>query len=111
VSEFMIKRRNGGRDVVLCVLGSVDLATAPELEQAIADALDGPGRRLVLDLRRVDFMDASGVAILLRHDQRARAASRSLLVVRGPPQVQRLFELTDLSARITVVDEFPRFAA
>lgn len=111
MSEFRVKCRNGTGDIVLSVVGAVDLATAPELDQAIKQALDGPGRRLVLDLRGVDFMDASGVAILLRHDQRARAAARPFVVVRGPPQVQRLFDLTELSARIAIVDELPRFGA
>ena len=102
-----VETRNGGGDVVLSVRGDVDLATAPELEVALERALEDAGRRLVVDLRGVSFLDSTGLAVLLRQDQRARAAARHLVVVKGPPQVQKPFEITGMSGRLTMVDEPP----
>jgi anti-anti-sigma factor len=93
VSKLHVQGRNGTGDVLLVVVGSVDIATAPELERALARTLSEPAERLVIDLRRVDFMDASGVSLLLRQERRARAAGAALIVVKGPPAVQRLFQL------------------
>jgi anti-anti-sigma factor len=111
MSEFRIVSRNGGGDVVLSVLGEVDIATAWELERALNHALEGPATRLVLDLRGVRFMDASGAALLLRQELHARAVERQLLVVRGQPPVQRLFELTGLADKLTFIEEAPLTAA
>jgi anti-sigma B factor antagonist len=107
VSKLKVQGRNGTGDVLLVVVGSVDIATAPELERALARTLSEPAERLVIDLRRVDFMDASGVSLLLRQERRARAAGAALIVVKGPPAVQRLFQLTGLGERLLVVDEPP----
>lgn len=102
-----VETHNGGGDVVLSVQGDVDLATAPELEVALERALEGAARRLVVDLRGVSFLDSTGLAVLLRQDQRARDAARHLVVVKGPPQVQKPFEITGMSGRLTMVDEPP----
>ena len=61
----------------------------------------------MVDLRGVSFLDSTGLAVLLRQDQRARAAARHLVVVKGPPHVQKPFEITGMSGRLTMVDEPP----
>jgi len=105
--QLTIVSRNGGDDVVLTARGEVDISTAWELERALNDALDGPTERVVLDLRGVEFMDVSGVALLLRQEVHAREVARPLLVVRGPPAVQRLFELTGATDKLTIVGALP----
>jgi anti-sigma B factor antagonist len=109
--EFRVDTRSGGGDVVLSVVGEIDLATAWELEGSLERALGAGARRLVLDLRRVRFMDASGAALLIRQNQHAAEVACSLVIVQGPPPVQRLFELTGLSERLVVVAEPPLVAA
>jgi anti-sigma B factor antagonist len=107
VRGLKVETRNGGRDVLLSVQGEVDLATAPELEEALERAIEVEGRRLVVDLRGVAFLDSTGLALILRHDRRARAAARRLIVVKGPPHVQKAFELTGLNERLTMIDQPP----
>ena len=102
--QFEVVSRHGGGDVVVSVLGEVDISTAWKLERALEDALESPAVRVVLDLRRLEFMDVSGAAALLRQDLHARAVARPLIVVRGPPAVQRLFELTRLTDKLTLVE-------
>lgn len=102
-----VESRNGGDKVLLCVHGEVDMATAPDLEIALERALRGPARQLVVDLRGVGFMDSTGLALLVRQDRLARAASRELIIVKGPPQVDQVFELTGVSEHLTFVCEPP----
>jgi anti-anti-sigma factor len=92
---------------LLTVQGEVDLATAPELQAALESALPPERARVVIDLRGVTFLDSTGLALLLRYDRKAALAGRRVVVVKGPPQVQRAFELTGLSQRLTMVDEPP----
>lgn len=97
---------NGAGGALLTVQGEVDLVTAPELQAALESAL--PERaRVVIDLRGVTFLDSTGLALLLRYDRKAALGGRRVVVVKGPPHVQRAFELTGLSQRLTMVDEPP----
>ena len=84
--------------VVLAVVGEVDLASAPKVRQAVIDAVavaDGPPS-VVLDLGSVDFIDSSGLGVVLGALKRVRTAGGRLRVVVREPQVRRVFELTDL---------------
>lgn len=99
--------RNGAEDVLLSIQGEVDLVTAPELEAALERARPTQRGRLIVDLRGVSFLDSTGLVLLLRHQREAVADGRRLIVVKGPPHVQRVFDLTGLSERLTMVDEPP----
>jgi anti-sigma B factor antagonist len=59
--------------VIVGVHGDVDLATAPELERAIAGCLDARLGGIVVDLAYCTFMDSRGVGALFRLRQRAAA--------------------------------------
>jgi anti-sigma B factor antagonist len=107
VRGLRVETRNGSGDVLLSVQGEVDLATAPELEAALERGLQGTARRLVVDLRGVEFLDSSGLSLLVRHDRLARSAARRLVVIKGPPHVHQVFELTGLSDHLTIVDDLP----
>lgn len=102
-----VQTRNGADEVLVHVEGEVDLATAPALEAALERALEGSAKRLLVDLRGVQFLDSSGLSLLVRQDRAARRVERRLIVVKGPPQVQQVFELSGLSAHLTMVDEPP----
>jgi len=107
VRGLQVETRNGAVDVLLSVRGEVDLSTAPELEGALQRARPPERGSLIVDLRAVTFLDSSGLALLLRHDGKVRVSGRRLIVVKGPPFVQRAFELTGVSERLTMVDEPP----
>lgn len=59
---------------------------------------------VVVDLRRLAFMDSTGLHTVLRIQRGAHDAGRRFALVRGPDQVQRLFELTGLAETLTIVD-------
>jgi len=86
------------------VTGELDLATGPALERKLHDALVR-ARLIVLDLRGVSFCDSTGLHLILRADERARAEGRGLVIVRGSQQVQRLFALTCVDRHLEIVDD------
>jgi anti-sigma B factor antagonist len=77
----------------ITVVGEIDLATAPLLDRAISHHTG----RIVVDLRKVSFMDSTAIRVLLIHRDRlkARGGDIRLLVKEGP--IPRLIEMTGLA--------------
>ncbi len=85
--------------------GEIDADIGSELSEAIADAEDS-GLPVEIDAHHVTFMDSSGVAFL------ARLASRSphrVRVLRAPPTVRFLLEVTRIGELLDIIDEDPGF--
>jgi anti-sigma B factor antagonist len=79
--------------------GELDLATSPQLERVVDDALTR-ARLVVLDLHEVEFVDTSGVHLVVAASARARAAASRLLVLRGPRRIRDTFDLTGMDDAI-----------
>jgi len=103
-SNFNVERHDGAEAVVIEVSGELDLASSPALEQELERGAGSEAELLVVDLRRLEFMDSTGLSVLVRAHQRAAEADRRFVVVKGPPQVQRLLDLTGVAERLTLVD-------
>lgn len=73
--------------------GEVDLATAPQLKDALADIWTES--EVLLDLSDLTFMDSSGVSAMLEF-ARTRNGAGPLVVVNPSADIERLFELTRL---------------
>lgn len=84
--------------------GELDLASGPELETEL-DRLVGPETKLVvIDLRKLDFMDSTGLSIIVRAHQRMAGEGCEMGLVKGSQQVQRLLDLTGVADRLRLVD-------
>jgi anti-anti-sigma factor len=60
---------------------------------------------VVLDMRGLEFMDSSGLRLVVVADMRARDAGRRFSLVRGDETVHRVFEITRMSDRLDFVDD------
>ncbi len=89
--------------IQLSLVGELDLATMSRLDQELATT-DVSGKHVILDLRRLQFVDSSGLHALLRVDRRMQESGGSLTIIRGPRPVERLFNLTGLDTRLHIVD-------
>lgn len=98
-----VHERDGDR--VVAVRGELDMTTMPQVQAAVEDV--AAGTRLVLDFRRLGFMDSAGVHLLMRLDARARREGFELALVSAPGAVGRLIELCHLDQRITVLSALP----
>jgi anti-sigma B factor antagonist len=103
-SDFNVEERNEGSAWVLAASGELDLRTSPQLEDRL-DRVWGSGAELViLDLRQIEFMDSTGLRVLLGAHQRAQEMSRRFALVRGADQVERVLTLTGVRDLLTIVD-------
>ena len=85
---------------VVTVSGEIDAHTAPDLAEHLGN-FDGSADRIV-DLSGVDFMDSSGLRVLIDAHQRAEAAG-SKLVLRSPGRaVSRIIEVSGLDQHLHV---------
>jgi anti-sigma B factor antagonist len=93
------------RHSLVRVAGEIDLATAPELSAAL-DKVIADGRAIVLDLSDVEFIDTTGVRVMLDARRAITDGRRELTVVAPPDSAsRRLLELTELLDALSVVDD------
>jgi len=99
-SPFHVRVRRQGQAAVIAVAGELDLATGPELEAQLGGISPTSTELVVVDLRELEFMDSTGLSIIVRAHQRFAGEGCRLVLVRGSPQVQRLLDLTGVAERI-----------
>ena len=105
-SRFACSLESGVDTTWIDVAGEVDIASFRRLERALGSA---PARAVtVLDLRALTFIDSAGVHVIVDAADRARREGRELMVVRGPPQVDRVFTLTGACNSLQITDHAPR---
>jgi anti-anti-sigma factor len=90
---FVCSWTDRGLDVAWVYLGGeLDVATAPQLEHTLGEP-QLQARLVVLDLRGLAFIDAVGVRTIVNASIRSRRAGRRLVLLRGIPNVDRMFAL------------------
>jgi anti-sigma B factor antagonist len=103
-SHFRLEVRVEDHACVISVSGELDLASSPALEEEL-DRVAASGIELVVvDLRELEFMDSTGLSVLVKAHQRAEEQGKRLGLVNGSQQVQRLLTLTGVADRLTLVD-------
>jgi anti-sigma B factor antagonist len=96
--EFHLDTVGPIRDcAVLQVTGEVDVFTAPMLREQIRELAATGAVHLIADLGQVDFLDSTGLGVLVGGLRRLREADGSLALVINTPRILRLFQITGLS--------------
>ena len=111
MKTFDVTTEDRGGAVHVQLSGELDISTAPKVEDELARIEPGRPELIVLDLRKLAFMDSTGLRLLIAADTRARQQSRRLTIVKGPEPVQRVFRITRLEERLEIVDEVPSGSA
>jgi anti-sigma B factor antagonist len=97
-----ISSRREGNVTVLSLDGELDLANAPDLSAALADAGNGAAEPLVLDMAGVSFVDSTGVRVLLEAQM---AGQHRVIAIMAPSRaVTRVLDLTRLRGRFLEIN-------
>lgn len=104
IPSFDLQVVHDGRRAHISPSGELDIASAPELERAIAEATAEPGAQLVLDLRELTFMDSSGLRTLAQTNAQATKGQFELSIIRGQRQIERVLEISGLATLLPLVD-------
>jgi len=79
--------------VTMKLTGSLDTATAPELERQLAPVLAGPVKHLVFDLAQLKFISSAGLRVFSLARKQLKDRNGQTLFVRMQPQIQEVFEI------------------
>ena len=89
---------------IIHVVGEVDMATGPQLRQEIVRHVSEGSVHIVVDLQNVDFLDSTGLGILVGGVKRARSNGGDLRCSGLSSSLQEVFSLTGLDSVLSSVD-------
>ena len=88
--------------VVVAVRGEVDIATAPKLREKLVELASQGAQKVVVDLEGVDFLDSTGLGVLIGGMKRLRGLDGDLTLVCTQPRILKVFEITGLNRAFTI---------
>lgn len=90
-----VVERNGS--AVLAVRGEVDVYTAPQLREKLIELVDQGRRKIVVDLEGVEFLDSTGLGVLVGGLKRVRSHDGDLVLVCTQRRILKVLEITGLT--------------
>lgn len=89
--ETKIQKEGGATKVTL--IGSLDTATAPDLERQLAPVLAGTARDLVFDLAELKFVTSAGLRVFSNARKAMKTRGGQAVFMNMQPQIQEVFEI------------------
>jgi anti-sigma B factor antagonist len=93
-----------GDVAVLAVSGEVDVATVPRLREQLHGLVASGTPRIVVNLDAVDFLDSTGLGVLVGALKRVRNNGGELALVCTSPRIRKVFEVTGLTKVFSLYD-------
>lgn len=94
--NLVLETTDHGDLTVVSVKGEVDLYSAPGLKERVADLVSSGRTRLAIDLAGVEFMDSTGLGVLIGGLKRCKEAGGSLALVGPREPVVKVLAITGL---------------
>ena len=88
---------------VLAVRGEIDLFTAPELKQVLAESIEAGRVRIIVDLTDTTFLDSTALGVLIGAVKRLRSRDGALAIVNIDDNIAKTFEITGLDQIFTIL--------
>jgi anti-anti-sigma factor len=83
--------------------GELDIGSAPRLERALLEGRE-PGEVVILDLSRLEFIDSTGLRVIVHAVEAAQRERWELRLRHGPPAVRRVFEISGVVSALPFED-------
>lgn len=97
-----VTERNG--KAILAVNGEVDVYTAPRLRERLVDLVSQGKHQVIVDLEGVDFLDSTGLGVLVGGLKRLRSHDGDLSLVCTQHRILKVFEITGLTKVFAIHD-------
>jgi anti-sigma B factor antagonist len=102
--DLSLDTREQGGCTVIEVGGEIDVYTAPKLREAIVDLVNRGNYHLVVDMEQVEFLDSTGLGVLVGGLKRVRAHDGSLRLVCTQERLLKIFRITGLTKVFAIFD-------
>ena len=96
--DLSLSSRSDGDKTVVEVGGEIDVYTAPKLRERIVELVEGGSYNLVIDMERVEFLDSTGLGVLVGANRRASELRSTIRLENVQASPAKVFEITGLRA-------------
>jgi anti-sigma B factor antagonist len=103
--------RKEGDHAILEIGGEIDVYTAPRLREKLIELVSDGSDHLIVDLERVDFLDSTGLGVLVGGLKRVRSHDGSLQLVCTQEKILKIFRITGLTKVFPIHDSVQAAAA
>jgi anti-sigma B factor antagonist len=100
--DLSLETREVGGRAVVAVGGEIDGYTAPELRDKITELVAAGHHDIVVDMENVDFLDSTGLGVLVGGLKKVRAENGSMQLVCGQDRLLKIFRITGLAQVFTI---------
>lgn len=98
-----VEERDGA--ALIRLSGEVDVYTAPKLKSTLVDLVDKGNFKIVVNLEQVDFMDSSGLGVLVGGLKRVRSHDGAIALVCTQENILKIFRITGLVKVFPIFEE------
>ena len=102
--DLTLATRDDGDRTVVVVGGEIDVYTAPKLREQLVDLVNAGRYHLVVDMETVEFLDSTGLGVLVGGLKRVRAHDGSLRLVCTQERILKIFRITGLTKVFPIHD-------
>jgi anti-sigma B factor antagonist len=95
--DLSLSTRTLGNRTVVEVGGEIDVYTAPKLREQLVELVNEGHYHLIVDMEGVDFLDSTGLGVLVGGLKRVRAHEGSLRLVCNQERILKIFRITGLT--------------
>jgi anti-sigma B factor antagonist len=102
--DLSLTTRTEGDRTIVSVGGEIDVYTAPKLREQLVDLVNAGQYHLVVDMEDVEFLDSTGLGVLVGGLKRVRAHEGSLRLVCTQERILKIFRITGLTKVFPIHD-------
>jgi anti-sigma B factor antagonist len=102
--ELSLSTRTVAGHRVLEVGGEIDVYTAPQLRERLIALVESGDRQVIVDLARVEFLDSTGLGVLVGALRRLRGVEGDLMLVCAQERLLKIFRITGLDRVFTLYE-------
>lgn len=95
--DLSLNTRTVGDRTVVEVGGEIDVYTAPKLREALIELVQGGTYNIVVDMEQVEFLDSTGLGVLVGGLKRVRSHDGSMTLVCTQERLLKIFRITGLT--------------
>ena len=105
MANFEVNTEQRPGEMVVRLSGDLDLAAFDAVDDVLTRVQSNGNPSVRIDLRGLEFIDSTGIRLLLAAHSRAERSGHQFCIVRGSERIQRVFALTDLDRRLPFCDD------
>jgi anti-sigma B factor antagonist len=104
IVDLSLETREAGDRTVVAVGGEIDVYTAPKLRDKITELVNAGHHTLLIDMEKVEFLDSTGLGVLVGGLKKVRAHDGSMELVCSQDRLLKIFRITGLAKVFTIHD-------